>query len=137
MMKKETAMHVRQLLVFVFLSVVLGTTGRAWAMYDSQLGRWMTRDPLGYVGGSNLYGICGDNPIQRLDPLGLRSTCDNTVAQCLLNPAINNLWSAVKACWAGRGLPPPPLHCCPTGVGGCSGVGTCAVTNMTTGEICI
>jgi len=34
------------------------------------LGRWLTRDPLGYVDGVNLYGYVGGNPVRSIDPQG-------------------------------------------------------------------
>jgi RHS repeat-associated protein len=39
--------------------------------YDCFKGRFLQRDPLGYVNGMNLYEYVGSNPINRLDPLGL------------------------------------------------------------------
>jgi RHS repeat-associated protein len=38
--------------------------------YDPALGRWLTRDPIGYEGGLNLYAYCTGNPIGLVDPLG-------------------------------------------------------------------
>jgi RHS repeat-associated protein len=38
--------------------------------YDPSLGRWLTRDPIGYAGGLNVYGYCSNNPISAVDPLG-------------------------------------------------------------------
>ena len=32
---------------------------------------WLARDPSGEAGGINLYGYVGNNPISRIDPLGL------------------------------------------------------------------
>ncbi len=34
--------------------------------YDSATGRWLTRDPIGYDGGMNLYAYCGDDSTIRL-----------------------------------------------------------------------
>ncbi len=39
--------------------------------YSVTLGRWLERDPLGYVDGSNLYGYVSGQPLAALDPFGL------------------------------------------------------------------
>jgi len=39
--------------------------------YDPGTGRFLTRDPMGYGGGINLYGYVGNNPVNVWDPLGL------------------------------------------------------------------
>lgn len=39
--------------------------------YNPRLGRWHSRDPLGEAGGFNLYAYCGNDPVNRHDPLGL------------------------------------------------------------------
>jgi RHS repeat-associated protein len=39
--------------------------------YDPTQARWLTRDPIGYSGGVNLYGYVTGNPIMGADPLGL------------------------------------------------------------------
>jgi len=40
-------------------------------MYHSTLGRWLGRDPLGYVDGMGLYAYGGAGPLRSLDPEGL------------------------------------------------------------------
>jgi RHS repeat-associated protein len=40
--------------------------------YDPATARWLTRDPIGYAGGSNLYGYVGGNPVGGVDPWGLK-----------------------------------------------------------------
>ena len=45
--------------------------------YDPSTGRFLTRDPIGYRGGINLYGYCQNNPINGLDPKG---TADEPVS---------------------------------------------------------
>ena len=41
--------------------------------YDPDLGRWLSRDPIGEDGGLNLYAYVGNNPLNRVDFLGLRA----------------------------------------------------------------
>ena len=39
--------------------------------YSPKLGRWLSRDPIGFGGGINLYGYCGGDPVNFADPSGL------------------------------------------------------------------
>lgn len=39
--------------------------------YSPRLGRYLSRDPLGLLGGTNLYTYVGNGPLNRADPLGL------------------------------------------------------------------
>ncbi|SEK11810.1 RHS repeat-associated core domain-containing protein, partial [Achromobacter sp. NFACC18-2] len=41
--------------------------------YDPQIGRFITKDPIGFAGGSNVYQYA-DNPVGWVDPLGLAAT---------------------------------------------------------------
>ncbi len=38
--------------------------------YDPERGAWLTRDPIGYEGGENLFEYCGGEPVNRVDPDG-------------------------------------------------------------------
>jgi len=42
-----------------------------YRFYDANLGRWLSRDPIGEEGGINLYGYVGNSPTNLTDPLGL------------------------------------------------------------------
>jgi RHS repeat-associated protein len=48
--------------------------------YDPAVGRFLTRDPIRWAGGLNLYGYCGGDPVNGVDPSGLCSHC----GYCLL-----------------------------------------------------
>lgn len=52
-----------------------------YRFYSPVLGRWMTKDPLGEIGGINLYAFVGNNPVDYLDLLGENPTqqSDNEV----------------------------------------------------------
>jgi RHS repeat-associated protein len=39
--------------------------------YHPTLGRWIERDPAGYVAGANLYAYCSAGPASAVDPTGL------------------------------------------------------------------
>lgn len=43
--------------------------GRRW--YSTYLMRWLTYDPIGYQGGTNLYQYVSGNPVNRVDPSGM------------------------------------------------------------------
>jgi RHS repeat-associated protein len=45
--------------------------------YDAQTGRWTARDPIGFRSGqTNLYVYAGADPINWIDPSGLKIECD-------------------------------------------------------------
>ncbi len=40
--------------------------------YDPEIGRWTSKDPIGFAGGSaGLYEYCGNDPVNGIDPSGL------------------------------------------------------------------
>ncbi|MDZ7618331.1 MAG: RHS repeat-associated core domain-containing protein, partial [Patescibacteria group bacterium] len=50
-------------------------------MYDAELGRFVSRDPIGYRGGINLCEYVGSSSLMRTDPAGLRVLCECASAQ--------------------------------------------------------
>ena len=58
---------------------------RRW--YDSDAGRFLSRDPIGEKGGINPFSYCAGNPVGLFDPLGLTHFCigDKDVAKALLD----------------------------------------------------
>ena len=38
--------------------------------YDPAHGRWLNRDPIGYVGGIDVYAYCDGSPVGQADPTG-------------------------------------------------------------------
>src|SRR5262249_6575584 len=48
--------------------------GARW--YDPYIGRWLSRDPIEYEGGDNLYAYCENNPVNGIDPSGLYTGWD-------------------------------------------------------------
>ena len=44
--------------------------------FDWDIGRFIQRDPSGYPDGLNNYLYCSNNPINRIDPLGLKKIKD-------------------------------------------------------------
>jgi len=51
--------------------------------YDPQQGRFLTRDPMGYGGGINLYSYTQNNPVNWMDPSGLS-----------FQSAVNTVWAS-------------------------------------------
>ena len=49
----------------------IGLDNHGFRYYDPEIGRYLTRDPIGYVDGLNVYIYVHNNPIKFIDPLGL------------------------------------------------------------------
>ncbi len=67
--------------------------------YDPQTGRWPSRDPIGEIGGINLYHFNWNDPVNYWDILGLSSGCcpDGSTVDCAqLASSINALSQQVR-----------------------------------------
>jgi RHS repeat-associated protein len=58
--------------------------------YSPELGRWLSRDPIGEEGGVNLYGMVGNDAVNLWDLLGLAGPVNETAVlhcvRCVENP---------------------------------------------------
>jgi len=71
-------------------------------MYHPTLGRWLQRDPLGYVDGLSLYQYCGSGPLGATDPMG---QCADS-AQKLVDDILGGNCGPQEAKERFDGLPP-------------------------------
>ena len=55
----------------------VGLNYYGFRFYSPAMGRWLNRDPLGELGGLNLYGFVQNDPVNIFDPYGLESYWDN------------------------------------------------------------
>lgn len=62
--------HLAPLVAVMLLSFVPSAFAN-W--FDAETGRWLKRDPAGYVDTPNLYNYVNNMPLTRVDPAGLRA----------------------------------------------------------------
>jgi RHS repeat-associated protein len=66
--------------------------------YDPEIGRFITQDPIGFLGGTNLYAYVGNSPVVFIDPLGLCRRPDYYSFN--INIAIPNPWTLTFIGWS-------------------------------------
>lgn len=57
--------------------------------YDPSIGRWTAPDPIGFEGGLNLHGYCGDDPVNCADPDGTNPIILGAIVGGILGGAAN------------------------------------------------
>lgn len=70
----------------------------SWAYRDLETGTFITRDPLGFVDGPNLYTYVVQNPWSKFDPTGLKETTITDAQAAKLKdsaPMINGIVNSV------------------------------------------
>jgi RHS repeat-associated protein len=53
-----------------YLDVETGFYNYGFRLYEAPNARWLSKDPIGERGGINLYGMVGNDPVNRVDVLG-------------------------------------------------------------------
>ena len=92
-------------------------TGREWdketglyyyraRYYTSQIGRFISEDPIGFDGGINFYAYVGNNPVNFMGPLGLLLADPNTSTGQF--PRRNSPQPCIYGCHPPSPSPKPP-----------------------------
>jgi RHS repeat-associated protein len=71
--------------------------------YESQQGRFISEDPIGFEGGNNFYVYVEDNPLNFVDPDGLKPDFYHCLTRCAANQL--GIRTVVGAATVGAGLP--------------------------------
>ena len=75
--------------------------------YDPNMGRWLSRDPIGEAGGVNLYGFVGNKPQRAIDFLGLWASSLETPEAPLILEEYNSVTGGMSP--LRKPLPIPPF----------------------------
>ena len=63
---------------------------------DTSLGRWLSRDPIDLDGGLNVYRYVSNDPINFIDPTGMRLWYADKASDACMRPVIKNLMKSRK-----------------------------------------
>src|SRR4030095_5687971 len=67
------------LLLLFGLLILCTCSAKARGVYNADLGRWITRDPIGHADGANLYQFAHDDPMVRRDAYAVCATRTTSV----------------------------------------------------------
>ena len=86
--------------------------GQRW--YSSFVMKWLSRDPIKYRGGDNLYEYVGGNPVGLVDPLGLGSSPSGSPTATPTPSCNSSLWICQRPidAWYGPIAPNHKYVCC-------------------------
>ncbi|MGK5025457.1 RHS repeat-associated core domain-containing protein [Janthinobacterium sp. RB2R34] len=77
-----------------------GLAYNRYRYYDAHIGRYLTKDPIGLLGGLNTYRYA-TNPVDWVDPLGLSKKCSKNTS---CDPCIGKNPAAWARQWQGHGI---------------------------------
>jgi hypothetical protein len=104
----------RHLTKGISLLILLTAVHSAYAFYDPHVGRWVNRDPIGEVGGNNLYGFVRNLPTMRVDYLGQMTvkSCEQMIANAIESARVASLMEILDE----KKCPRPDIvcSCCPS-----------------------
>ena len=97
-------------------TTVSGVRYYGFRFYGPEMGRWLSRDPIGSRGGANLYGAGHNSMIDSFDPIGLSAEC------CKNGSVVDRIpwwesrgYATEEDCvWVIAGEPPGPGGCDPS-----------------------
>jgi len=75
-------------------SAATGLVNFRMRWYDSETGRWLSKDPIRLGGGLNLYAFCGSDPLNGYDPFGMSQDKSSILEKA--KEKLKAAWEALK-----------------------------------------